>query len=619
MVDAGLGLPTFITSQAAAPWTAIALSLAALYFWWRGFERERDFRKLEEGSRRLARKEPAPKRLSFASESATYIWQAIVHLSSRTRDAERARDTLKDVASLSRRITEVSDQVTTTADELLQLLMKHAGPDLVAAAVLLAPEESENFELEKLEGLPRERVEHALLMFFDTLRNPENRAQQAEWGYFVPEQGSVLDFSTFGVGLSLTVPLRDGDGICGGVWLGFKQGTSALGSERKAFIQAIAEQAAASFFAARRFEARRKESDSEKDFLLGVSHDLRAPGNSALYAIRDLLSGELGNLSTSQRGRLEIIEQALEEQLALLSDVLDFAKHQRGFLQPRKETFSLGEIFPRLIQLHAPIAESRSLSIDHEVIPDVLVDVDPKHTQRILSNFLSNAIKYTEQGSIRISFKRQADAVEILISDSGIGIPERERHTLFSPFTRMENSRRTQGVGLGLALSKALAELNAGYVFYVPNPEGGSTFGLGLPLALGEKPQAQEALRRILVIDDDPAVCRMNVRYLAEIASTVVTASSLAEARQALQDDTPDFIVADVFLGEETVETFLDELEAKHVAIPTLLLSGEASKDRLQTITEKFKLTAIEKPVTREQLLNAVAEELERHFASYAA
>jgi len=244
-------------------------------------------------------------------------------------------------------------------------------------------------------------------------------------------------------------------------------------------------------------------------------------------------------------------------------------------------------------------------------LSDSIISVDTHHLKRIVSNFLSNAIKYTDAGSITVSTGEHQDECIIRVADTGVGIPEDKTDTLFEEFHRLESTRSRPGVGLGLALTKALAGLNGGRVWYEPNPEGGSVFSAAFKLLHStERPALGVYIPRfnsVLVVDDDRAACRTNMRYLRGHANTLVPAQSFAQAYELALDLRPDLLVTDYNLGDGDGVRLLERLANADVSIPTVLISGSNGIPRLDSVIARFNVKVLEKPVDRESLIHAAA------------
>ena len=558
-----------------------------------------DLRNLKFFTRSLIRGEPVSTKLGFRTKLAQDVWNSMAILQSRQRAKERNIPSLDETIDVGRRISRVSDTVEDASSEVAKILHEKLGHDLIATAVVFSRAQSNNYELVSIEGLPEGRVSQSLLSLFDYCKDRDS------WGFFMSSDFERLfDLRSFNINSCLCVPLELDGVVRGSLWMGFKRGGVYLTPKRKATISALAEHAAASFAAASKSVERTDKSNQERDILLGLSHDLKAPGSSALYAIRELLDDESAELEESQISKLNLIEQSLEEQKSFLADVFDFAKHQRGALEATPIGFELEPAVSKVVELLKPLASSSGLEISCDFTSDFQVEFDPQHFRRILSNFLSNAIKYSNQGVINISALDLGDKVEITVSDEGIGVPEKQQHLLFNQFSRLPNSAGQEGVGLGLALSKALVELGEGEIFYRPAQTVGSIFGIRVPKQKKSSSKSELCFETIMVVDDNPAACRAHMRIVRALAKDVVPASSLEEARQVFSVLKPDLLICDFRLGSSNSEEFLkDTLLSSGTSC--ILLTGNAADPGAQKL-KRLGALVMEKPVDRDTLQKAV-------------
>ncbi|MBL7661704.1 hybrid sensor histidine kinase/response regulator [bacterium] len=572
-------------------------------------ELKRDLSQITRGQQPLAN-------MNYHSPEVSSLKQSLFALVERIKKLEHTKGRLDEVLSFSSEIIGSGDQAQATASKITQLLESQIKPELVAVAVLLKSSEHAPLELISMRGLPQKRMEEVLCIAAESLLHKNQGSQkESQWGYIFPEKNSLFDFSSFGIGLSLVVPLSMHGIINGALWLGFKSGTATLNEQRKSFVKAMADHAAATLYAASKAQAREQERAGERDFLLGVSHDLRAPGSSALYALSDVLSGECGPLSTDQHLRLTLVKDSLLEQLSLLQDVLDFAKHQRGVLSAQKIAFDALPLIRTAIAKYQELALQHGLELrfDEDTqaaakLASQYVYADRRQVERILANFITNAIKYSPAGLISIQIIAQSDALELVVLDRGPGIPAEQQNLLFNQFQRLQTGAATEGFGLGLALSRVLAELNSGYVFYRSRAGGGSIFGVGLKYApAGEIKNSEARFERVLVLDDEPEVCRATMRLLQSRVGQLIPSSTISEAREVLNTLAIDLLVTDLHVGTEKVTILLDEIKNSARKIPIIVLTGSSNPTDLKDLQATFGAHVLEKPITREELLNTLS------------
>lgn len=554
--------------------------------------------------RTLIRHKAAPLGVNRKLSFTLPIWRAALKLHELRLLESREKQTASRLLSAGSRISSATSDQAQLFSELNALLREYLGPELLALAILTRTKDGWN--IAQLDGLSATRASDLLLQATELIF-PQLRQQRAV--YVQPERDSLCDFRVFGIGLSLFLPLRSPNDTEGMLWLGISRQALSLSAERRAFIQNIAEYAAASYYAAQKLWQREAHAHQEKDFLIGMSHDLRTPGTSALYAVRDLLSGELGNLSPEQHLRLRIIERSIDDQLNIVGDVLDFARHQRGLLEARRVSTSLDDLCRPLWESFALLAAERELDLIVDELPQLNLLVDPRHFQRMLSNLLSNAIKYSDRGQILIQARIEGAHCNLSVRDQGIGIPEGERAGLFEEFRRFENARMRNGSGLGLSLTRVLAGLNNGAVSYQPNPTGGSIFSLQLEIAPSVSGAKQ--VSSVLVVDDDEASLRTNMRYLRDVSDTLYPAADSNSALQLALENNPDLIVTDFHLDQHTALEFMEALHNRKICIPTVIVSG-SGENHLKDFPGKVRV--LQKPVGRAELQGAIEDLLaEQH------
>ncbi len=232
--------------------------------------------------------------------------------------------------------------------------------------------------------------------------------------------------------------------------------------------------------------ALRRAGDLKSRFLSNMTHEFRTPLNAILSLSRLLLDGDDGALSPDQRTEVTLIRQAAETLSDLVNDLLDLAKIEAGKTTVRPAPFEVADLFAALRGMMRPLLGSASVALvfdEPAAIPTLRTD-QGKVTQ-ILRNFIANALKFTEEGEVRVS-AALADATTVVFSvaDTGIGIAEVDQPRVFDEFAQLDHplQSRFKGTGLGLPLSRQLAALLGGEVSLASRPGAGSTFRLRLPV-----------------------------------------------------------------------------------------------------------------------------------------
>jgi two-component system sensor histidine kinase EvgS len=301
---------------------------------------------------------------------------------------------------------------------------------------------------------------------------------------------------------------------------------------------------------------------AKSSFLATISHEIRTPMN-AILGLLELLS--YSRLDDEQRETVGLLRGSSSSLLRLIDDILDFSKIEAGKLEIRSEPTRLRDVVEEVAQIFAGVASAKGLTLRSDVAAEVPehVLVDGLRLRQVLGNFLSNAIKFTERGDIRLNVRPapapgQPDTVRFAVTDTGIGMDQETVDRLCEPFVQGDTrtSRRYGGTGLGLAICRRLADLMTGRLDIESGLGKGTTVALSLPLPaaaavtrqrklgftdthtditalLAREPLLEAAVRAaelILVVDDHPTNRRLLVRQLAWLGYTAEAASNGTEA-----------------------------------------------------------------------------------------
>jgi signal transduction histidine kinase/CheY-like chemotaxis protein len=318
----------------------------------------------------------------------------------------------------------------------------------------------------------------------------------------------------------------------------------------------------------------RRASESKSRFLSNMSHEFRTPLNSILSLARLLLDGTDGELSGEQEKQVTFIRKAAEDLSELVNDLLDLAKVEAGKVSVRPREFETATLFGALRGMLRPLlAHNPSVSLvfgDPLGVPPLMSD--ESKVSQILRNFISNALKFTERGEVRVSAASgDADTVVFQVADTGIGIALEDREIIFQEFTQLDSARqqRVKGTGLGLPLSRRLAELLGGTIEVSGSLGVGSTFTLTIPRVYqgpGEVALVPEVSPRldpmrlpVLIVEDNPETLFIYEKYLKGTGFQGVPARTVATARRLVQTLRPIAVVLDILLeGESTWDLIAD-------------------------------------------------------------
>jgi len=345
-------------------------------------------------------------------------------------------------------------------------------------------------------------------------------------------------------------------------------------------------------------------------FLAAASHDLRQP----LHAL-NLFAAQLSHQADpAERARLVgRIDAAIASMNELFNALLDMSKLDAGVLTPDITEFPVGHLLDRIETTFAAAAREKGLHLS--VVPsDAWVCTDAILLERILLNLVSNAVRYTSRGGVVVGCRRRGGSVRIEVWDSGVGVVEGERRSIFGEFYQVGAPPPGQraGLGLGLSIVDGLCRLLGHTVELVSRPGKGSRFAVSVPLAAAREvaaaPTTLEAIanpardKLIVVIDDDALVLDGMRGLLQGWGCRVVTADSHDAALAGLAahhpQGRPDLVISDYFLANGT--TGVDAIARLRAAfagpIPAFLISGDTTRERMRQADEGG-LPLLHKPV----------------------
>jgi PAS domain S-box-containing protein len=219
-------------------------------------------------------------------------------------------------------------------------------------------------------------------------------------------------------------------------------------------------------------------------FLATMSHELRTPLNSIIGFTGIILQGIVGPLNDEQKKQLQMVRASAQHLLSLINDVLDISKIEAGQLQTAYESFDLRSAIEKTAESARPLAAKKGLDLICTVSDEIgTIPGDRRRVEQVLLNLISNAVKFTEKGSVKIECEPEGDAISIRVVDTGIGVKAQDMGTLFQAFRQLDSgmTRKYDGTGLGLSISKRLVELMGGQIRVTSEWGSGSTFGFYLP------------------------------------------------------------------------------------------------------------------------------------------
>jgi len=472
-------------------------------------------------------------------------------------------------------------------------------------------------ELLDLLGLTSEEFDGRLDLFVERV-HPDDRERVVRETVVAGESGAPLEFDARVVrpdGGMRTVHVR------GHVRAGAGREPAAMAGT----IQDVTEQRAAELAVRGREDAERA-SRAKSDFLSRMSHELRTPLN-AILGFGQLL--ELDPLTEDQRESVGHVLKAGGHLLALIDEVLEISRIEAGALRLSLEPVALADAVGDVVALVAPLAAERDIELDVDAGAErrVHVRADLQRVKQVLLNLLSNAIKYNRHGG-RVTVRvhpREDGRVGVVVSDTGHGLRADQLERAFNPFERLGADGATEGTGLGLVLSRSLAEAMGGELTAASEPGRGADFTLLLdaaappvapePAAIGPAagtvvPRPPAAKRtRVLCVEDNPSNLRLVERVLARAGVEVLAAPQGRLGIELARRHAPDLVLLDLDLpdiGGESVLASLAEDPAT-ARIPVLICSADATPSTIERLEAAGASGYLTKPLRMDALLKAVA------------
>jgi signal transduction histidine kinase/ActR/RegA family two-component response regulator len=361
-------------------------------------------------------------------------------------------------------------------------------------------------------------------------------------------------------------------------------------------------------------------SEAKSRFLRNISHELRTPVNSILGLV-DLLAES--SLDAEQRVQVDYLGGSARALLGLVTELLDLARAESGREVVRLTDVDLGELFRQLRGSLRPIAEARGLVLDIEDPEPPRLRTDAELLARVLRNLLSNALKFTETGGVRLTARRRESRqhVEFVVEDTGIGIPAELAERVFEEFFQVPGRLQAPGTGSGLGLpyARRVTETLGGTLELVSTPGGGSTFTVVLPAPFEEEEPDVSGLAvgHALVVDDDPAFRHVLRGMLQGVAARVSEAADGAEALHLLHELPADVVLLDLRMPRLDGAGTLAALRAdpRRRDVPVVLLTSVDIDADVRRATEPAAALLSKDHLTRRRLLAVLGEVLGRQGA----
>jgi signal transduction histidine kinase/DNA-binding NarL/FixJ family response regulator len=371
---------------------------------------------------------------------------------------------------------------------------------------------------------------------------------------------------------------------------------------------------------------------AKSSFLANMSHEIRTPLNGVLGMTQALAEQDL---QPAQQEMVETIRESGQTLVAILNDILDISKIEAGKIEIVPENVDFRHVLNRVHRLYVRTAQAKGLAlifeVEDQVPPRILLD--PTRVQQCVSNLISNAIKFTQQGRVELVASWQADdqgrgRITIKVRDTGIGISDAAQGRLFAAFTQADSSttRRFGGTGLGLAISRKLARMMGGDIAIAATSPAGSTFtfsfaadqavdvALAAPLARGSSADLSLIADLSVLVVDDNGLNRMVAKLLlAPYRARVSEAENGLEALEKLGSDHFDIVLLDAHMpvmdGPETIRRIRSSGKPWS-EIPVIALTADAMSGDRERFIKLGMSGYASKPIEREVLLGEMARVL---------
>ena len=367
-----------------------------------------------------------------------------------------------------------------------------------------------------------------------------------------------------------------------------------------------------------------REASHAKDAFLGmISHELRTPLHAIVSSI-ELLG--FNYHSEADRKVIQRLETAARHLEAQMKDLTDYARLGAGKLELRHEHFEPRELLASIVDEHAMSAASRGLRLESDASGmSGLVDSDPHRIRQIVNNLVTNAIRYTETGTVRVQLRQRPALLIFVVSDTGPGVPHAQIPLIFQEFTQLDASRtrRFEGAGMGLTIVQGLVKLFGGTVEVASEVGEGTTFTVTIPVTPVAAAQSADVAARaepggarpcVLIVDDNRLIRESlseMVAYMEFDAHAVATAD---DALAWLDARRCDVVLLDLHMPERDGYTFLTDFAARggpSAGVPVIVVSAYAPEEAMEgdAASPPF-FDALLKPVHYEELRSALQRAL---------
>ncbi len=416
------------------------------------------------------------------------------------------------------------------------------------------------------------------------------------------------------------IPLKIGTRVIGALDIQSKD-VNAFHSDDISVLQTLADQIAVaidnagSYNLAQKAVAEMRELDRIKSqFLANMSHELRTPLNSIIGFSRVILKGIDGPITDEQNQDLSAIYNSGQHLLGLINDILDLSKIEAGKMELSVEEMNIGDTITSVMSTATGLVKDKTVKLLQEIQPNLpTIRADPMRIRQILLNLISNAAKFTDEGSITVTaapHKSPTGQLEVMVSvtDTGPGISAEDQTKLFQAFSQLDSSptRKTGGTGLGLSIAQRMVEMHGGRIGIHSVVDKGSTFYFTIPQYNQPAIEPVEGKGKvILCIDDDQQVIGLYDRYLKPQGYQVIPVTNPAAARDTIKRLKPYAVTLDIMMPGMDGWSLLQELKADPETrdVPVIICSIIEEEEKGFSLGASDYLV---KPILEDDLLGAL-------------
>lgn len=366
-------------------------------------------------------------------------------------------------------------------------------------------------------------------------------------------------------------------------------------------------------------EQTQQDAEVKSRLVSNLSHELRTPLHAILGLTQLLSTGTDGALNKEQDKQVGFIRSSAQDLLTMVNDVLDLGKLDAGQTKLRIDRFALADFLSSMRGVLRPLVAGPVELVIEDAPGDLVLDTDSTKLGQIIRNLVSNALKFTERGEVRVRCVPDGERLRIEVSDTGIGIAPEDQELIFDEYAQIDSAvqRKVKGTGLGLPLARRFAQRMGGTVTVSSEPGKGSTFVVDIPLAHSEAAEMAAMVERsrskpanatsILVVEDDRHTLFLYEKYLVMAGFHVLPARTIADAEAAMAIQRPAAIVLDIMLEADSSWSFLAKLknDPETRDIPVLVVTITNREDKARALgADEFWL----KPIDQDRLLRKLQD-----------